>query len=122
MYHRNGSLVGPYWSMDDVKAVWGEYVRLLPRFPIWEQRGGSLDPSCRNIDNGPQGGENALAATRFTNRPADLDQFVGMIRHFMELFAGLTLLGFTSDFKSAYRQCTACPGACPALGPNDMAS
>ena len=50
----DGSLEGPYFSVDEVKHKYGR-VRLLPRFPIWEQHGGAESASCRNIDNGLEG-------------------------------------------------------------------
>merc|ERR1712159_129474 len=104
----DGSLVGPYYSLDEVFQKWGQF-RLLPRFPIWEQHGGATEPTCRNIDNGLLGGQNAFIGMQFTNRPADVDLFSGLIRAIMEAFPTSQLLGFTPDFKSAYRQCTANP-------------
>ena len=104
----DGSLIGPFFNLDEVQSRFGK-VRLLPRFPIWEQHGGAKEPTCRNIDNGLSGGQNALCGSLYTNRPADLDAYVSLIRSCMENFPGQKLLGFTSDFKSAYRQCTANP-------------
>ena len=46
-------------------------VRLLLRFPTWEQHGGAVAPTCRNIDNGLQGGQNDFIGMQFTTRPAD---------------------------------------------------
>ena len=68
-----------------------------------------MDPTCRNIDNGLVGGQNGFIGMQFTNRPADLDLYVGLVRKAMELFPGMKLFGCTSDFKSAYRQATANP-------------
>ena len=82
---------------------------MLPRFPIWEQHGGSEDPTCRNIDNGLSGEQNNFCGSLYTNRPADLDLFIGLLRQALTLFPKAHLLGFASDFKSAYRQCTARP-------------
>ena len=104
----DGSLVGPFSSLEEVQRRWGK-VRLLPRFPIWEQHGGAEQAKCRNIDNGLLGGQNAFTGSFFTNRPGDVDSFVGLVRAMMEAFPDQQLLGFTSDFKSAYRQCTASP-------------
>lgn len=84
-------------------------VRLLPRFPIWEQHGGADDASCRNTDNGFGGKQNNFCGNQFANCPADIDLYIGLMRHVLKLFPHSALLGFTSDFKSAYRQCTACP-------------
>ena len=104
----DGSLQGPYFSLDEVQELYGP-VRLLPRFGIWEQHGGSEEATCRNIDNGLVGEQNNFCGNLFTNRPADLDLFVGLMRHVLESFPAKEMMGFTSDFKSAYRQCTANP-------------
>ena len=108
-----GSLVGPFLSLDEVRSLMGTRVRLLPRFPIWEQHGGSKEPTCRNIDNGLLGGQNHMIGMQVTNRPADLDLFIGLLRSLMEKFPDCPLLGCTSDFKSVYRQCTANPQHAP---------
>ena len=84
-----------------MKRVVGSKVRLLPRFPIWEQHGGAAEPICRNIDNGLSWEQNNFCGCLFTNRPADLDLFIGMLRYVLSLFPSATLMGFTSDFKSA---------------------
>ena len=99
----SGSLHGPYFSVDEVKRVVRSKVRLLPRIPVWEQHGGAAEPTCRNIDNGLSGEPNNFCGSLFTNRPADLDLFIGMLRYVLSLFLLANLMGFTSEFKSAYR-------------------
>jgi len=101
-----GSLIGPFLSMEEViKYLRVDQVRLLPRFPIWEQHGGAEDATCRNIDNGKAGQQNKFIGMTYTNKPADVDVFIGLLRAVMESFPNVKLQGFTSDFKSAYRQC-----------------
>ena len=104
----DGALRGPYFSLEEVQTKYGR-VRLLPRFGIWEQHGGSEEPTVRNIDNGLVGEQNNFCGNLYTNRPADLDLYIGLMRHVLELAPDQALMGFTSDFKSAYRQCTANP-------------
>ena len=108
MEFKDGTLKGPYFCIDEVKRKYGR-VRLLPRFPIWEQHGGAGVPTCRNIHNGLQGEQNNFCGNLWTNRPADLDLYIGLLRYVLTLFPFCALLGFTSDFKSAYRQCIANP-------------
>ena len=104
----DGALQGPYYSLEEVRQRYGN-VRLLPRFPIWEMHGGTEKPTCRNIDNGLSVEQNLFCGNLWTNRPADLDLFIGLMRHVLAIFPLAALLGFTSDFKSAYRQCSANP-------------
>ena len=85
-----GSLVGPFLSVDEVRAVFGSRIRMLPRFPIWEQHGGSEAPTCRNIDNGLVGEQNNFCGSLYTNRPADLDLFIGLLRHVLTISQKLT--------------------------------
>ena len=103
-----GSLVGPFYSIEDLPLD-NKMFRLLRRFPIWELHGGAKDKSCRNIDDALAGGQNSFIGLQYTNRPADLDAVIALIRVFVERFPGVALLGTTSDFKSAYRQATANP-------------
>ena len=103
-----GSLLGPFYSLDDL-PVSRDTIRLLRRFPIWEMHGGSQEPTCRNIDDGLHGGQNASVGLQFANRPADLDAVIALIRAFSEAFPSEGFMGATSDFKSAYRQATSSP-------------
>ena len=105
---KSGSLKGPYYSFAELPFP-AEMFRLLLRFPIWEQHGGATEPTCRNIDNGLQGGQNNFLGMQYTTRPADIDSIIALVRSLMELFPDTYLRGFTSDFKSAYRQATANP-------------
>ena len=73
--------------------MFGLLIRLLPRFPIWEQHGGAAEPTCRNIDNGLAGEQNNFCGNLFTNRPADLDLYIGLLRAVLEQFPGLPLMG-----------------------------
>ena len=88
-----GSLVGPFLSVEEVRSVFGSRIRMLPRFPIWEQHGGSDAPTCRNIDNGLSGEQNNFCGSLFTNRPADLDLFMGLLRQALTLFPNAHLFG-----------------------------
>ena len=108
----SGSLKGPFYSLVDIAEALSipvTWLRLLLRFPIWEQHGGAEDATCRNIDNGLQGGQNDFIGLQFTTRPADIDAIMALVRAVMEYFPGVNLRGTTSDFKSAYRQASANP-------------
>ena len=102
----NGTVMGRYYSLADLPV--GE-PRLLSRFTILERHGGAQEDSCRNIDDCRARGHNADSACTSTHRPADLDLMGSMARAVAEAFPGERLAGFPSDFKSAYRQVTACP-------------
>ena len=103
---QDGALIGPFdhpWQLPDLSY------RLLPRFPIWEQHGGASEPSCRNIDDCLQGGQNDSVGLQYTNRPADQDAWAALNRGMQERFPEQNLAGLTSDFKGAYKQDTADP-------------
>jgi len=108
----SGSLKGPHYSLEDVTrllSVSSSAFRLLLRFPIWEQHGGAKEPTCRNIDNGLQGGQNDTVGLQYTTRPADIDTIISLVRAMQEAFPSDSFEGSTSDFKSAYRQATSNP-------------
>ena len=73
-----------------------------------EWHGGAEEASCRVIDDGLAGGQNAFTGTSAYHRACDLDMWVLLLRIAAEFF-GSPLQGSTSDFKSAYRQVTAAP-------------
>ena len=98
---KSGSLKGPYYSLDDLPFP-RALIRLLLRFAIWEMHGESTKHTCRNIDNGLQGGQNSFIGLQYTTRPADIDLIISLIRACMEWFPDSFLRGATSDFKSAY--------------------
>ena len=102
----NSTMTGPFYSLDELPH--GDR-RLLNRFGIIEMHGGATEESCRVIDDGKARGHNADSANTAAHVPADLDQEVAILRQTAETFAGEPIGGFPSDFKSAYRQVTACP-------------
>ena len=96
-----GSLVGPFDNIDDMPV---SEVRLVQRFPLAEQHGES-EPTVRNIDNCIL--QNVHAGTTAAHRPCDIDMWVVCPRIVGARFPE-ALLACTSDFKTAYRQVTAC--------------
>ena len=87
---KSGSLKGPFYSLDDLPFP-RNIIRLLLRFAIWEQHGGAIAPTCRNIDNGFQGRQNMSVGMQFTTRPADIDAIISLIRAVSEMFPGICL-------------------------------
>ena len=105
----SGGLVGPFYDLAAIIVLLGGVVpRLLRCFSILEQHGGAEEASCRVIDDGLAGGQNAFTGTSAYHRACDLDMWVLLLRIAAEFF-GSPLQGSTSDFKSAYRQVTAAP-------------
>ena len=100
----SGALIGPFSSLSSCSLP----VRLVPRFPIWEQHGGG-EVKVRNIDNMLEGGQNAAAGTQYTHVPATLDDLAAIVRAWGDLLPDAPLAGFPSDFAAAYRQVTADP-------------
>ena len=107
-----GTLMGPYDRLEDIPS---KGIQLLPRFPIWERNGGAVNWKVRMVDDCKLGMQNRSAATTSTHRPADLDQWVVLLRAMGSRYPE-RLSAFTSDFKAAYRQLAACPHKHRCLG------
>ena len=101
----NGSMQGPYYSLDELPA--GQK-RLVPRFPWLERHGGAKVDSCRVIDDCKITNINNESGNTPAHRPIDLDQWCVLIRMVCQRFVA-KMMGFTLDFKGAYRQIASCP-------------
>ena len=62
----SGALIGPFSSLSSCSLP----VRLVPRFPIWEQHGAG-ETKVRNIDDMLRGGQNATAWDTVYSYPGD---------------------------------------------------
>lgn len=82
--------------------------QLIRRFSILEQHGGAESTSARVIDDCLLGGQNPFTATSACHRPCDLNLWCLLLRIAAEFFRD-TLVGSTSDSKSAYQQIIAAP-------------
>ena len=100
-----GTMIGPFL---DIASLPAGRRRFLPRFPIRERHGGAVDFSVRLIDDCRISGVNDESGTSSAHRPVDLDAWVCLIRAIGLKWIS-KLLGFTSDFKGAYRQVPSCP-------------
>ena len=100
-----GSIIGPYESFSDLPRG---RKRSLPRFPIRERHGGATEYSIRLIDDCRISFANDESATTAAHRPVDLDAWCCLIRA-VGIKWRAKLAGYTSDFKSAYRQVPSCP-------------
>ena len=82
---------------------------LAPRKGIWEQRGGAIVPSVRNIDNLLLGGQNSCVGTTFAHRPTDVDMLVAQTGAVGCKYGNEAISGWPSDYKSAYKQVPGVP-------------
>ena len=105
----NSTMVGPFYDLNELPFAPGCVPRLLNRFGILEMHGGATEESCRVIDDGKARGHNADSANTAAHVPADLVLMVAILRIVAKTFAMEPIGVFPSDFKSAYRQVTACP-------------
>ena len=96
---------GPYYTLSDVHT----HPRLVPRFPIWEQHGGAIDRSCRNIDDMKDGTQNESAYSVQTHVPADTDRVIMLSVALQRAWPDQGQMGSTSDLNCAYKQETALP-------------
>ena len=80
------------------------------RFPIWEHHGAQAQRKCRNIDEMSESGLNSTVEDFETYIPRGIEHILALVRSLQQLFSSQTqLLGYTADFKAAYRQIAVAP-------------
>ena len=98
---KRGVLVGPFRKLSELPVT---KPCLIPRHGVWEQHGGSAEPTVRVIDNMLAGGQNGTAAYSTTHRPADGDAICAQQRAVQEAYPSSATAGWTSDFAKAFKQ------------------
>jgi len=96
-----GVLCGPYASMEELPFT---DVALVPRHGIWEQHGGAVERSCRNIDDMLVEEQNSTVGTVSSHRPTDPDGLVSQTRAIRCRFPKAPLVGWPCDLEKAYKQ------------------
>ena len=96
-----GVLLGPW----PVSSPLPGNLAIARRAGIWEQHGGSLEPSVRVIDDLLLGEQNSTVASSTTHKPADTDAIASQARKVQECrTSGGRTGGYTSDFAKAFKQ------------------
>ena len=101
-----GLMLGPWeaTALPDWVAV------VSRRFPIWEHHGAQAQKKCRNIDEMSESGLNSTVEDFETYIPHGIEHILALVRSLQHLFPFHTkFLGYTADFKAAYRQIAVAP-------------
>ena len=97
----SGIMLGPWRASRLPKAL-----RVVSRrFPIWENHGASGQRKCRNLDDMSESNINPTVEDYETYVPKGVECILALIVLLRSLFGGdINMLGWTADFKAAYRQ------------------
>jgi len=109
----SGVMLGP-WRTNRLPA----WLKVISRrFPIWEQHGQAAEKKCRNIDDLSESGLNGSIEDYETYIPKGIEYIIALVVLIRNIFGvGVSLLGWTADFKGAYRQVAANPKEYQFLG------
>ena len=101
-----GLMLGPW----EVSALPDWLAVVSRRFPIWEQHGSQKQKKCRNIDEMSESLLNSTVEDFETYIPHGIEHVLALVRCLRQMFPVHTeLLGYTADFKAAYRQIAVSP-------------
>ena len=100
-----GLMLGPW----DASAL-PYWLTVVSRcFPIWEHHGAQAQRKCRNIDDMSESGLTTVEDFE-AYIPRGIAHILALVRSLQHLFSSHTqLLGYTADFKAAYRQIALAP-------------
>ena len=89
-------VVGPASQFGDLctpccRTLWG--------FGVWAQHGGAAEKSCRVIDDGREGGQNASAGSLYCHRPLSCDKVTANTKTIQLKWPGAKLSQFFFDYK-----------------------
>ena len=108
----SGTMLGP-WPASSPPAS----IKVVSRrFAHWEHHGLSGKRKCRNLDEFSESGVNDTVDDYETYVPKGIETILALVVLLQRVFGNIPLEGWTSDFKSAYRQVPADPREYEFLG------
>ena len=96
-----GVLRGPYIALNEAPF---DDAALVPRHVIWQQHGGTEEPSARCIDDILCGGQNDTVGTVSSHRPTDPDGLVAQTRAMQRRYPQEKLERWPCDLEKACKQ------------------
>ena len=108
-----GTMLGP-WPASRLPP----WLRTVSRrFPIWENHGSAGARKCRNLDDMSESNVNSTVEDYESYSPKGIEYIMALVVLLRGMFGdSVGLLGWTADFKAAYRQVACNPSEYPDLG------